>query len=93
VSQGLDPTEEKKFQNTNNKTIRSSTVCNSPIWMGHLTREESIRNMVNRLQTKLWFEKRKEILPPFKPKSYKKLIFKTRMSGKPSYTRGSNGML
>jgi len=64
VSKGLDPTEKKKFQDTKNKTIRSSTVCNFLIGVGHLTRKENIRNRVNRLPTKLWFEKEKGYYHP-----------------------------
>jgi len=68
VSQVLDPKEKKKFQETKNKTIRSSTVCNSPIWAGHLTRKENIRNTVNTLQTKLWFENEKGYYHPSSPR-------------------------
>jgi len=86
VSQGFDQKEKKKFQETKNKTIRSSTVCNSPIWAGHLTRKENIRNTVNTLQTKLCFEKEKVYY-------HKKMVFKTRISGQQHYIRGSNGIL
>jgi len=60
----LDPTEKKKFQDTKNKTIRSSTVCKFPIWFGHLPRKENIRNTVKRLPTKLLFEKEKGYYHP-----------------------------